>query len=233
MKTSNKILLLFFVAAIFMITAVHLTLYAKYKKGEVSSFEEMREGRFEDHPLPAVKYVSVTGFRRCNIIPAAELKIRIFNKSSRLSYKVVNDTLVITGDSTVSDYEHQFLSRQAIHLYLPGMEQINAFHTELFLIGATDSVAAPSWKINLSKSGFTTGDFNNKNTFFNQILIKANDSYLTLNRSAVINELNIQTNNSTVNNQNAGIKHLQLSVDDNSTIVLKGKNIKDISVNKQ
>src|SRR5438067_13892015 len=101
MKTSNKILLIFLGMAILMITAVHLTLYAKYKKGEVSSFEDVRDGRFEEHALPKIKYVSVIGFRRCNIIPAAEPKIKIFKmRDTRLAYKVVNDTLVVTGDST-------------------------------------------------------------------------------------------------------------------------------------
>jgi hypothetical protein len=237
MKTSNKILLIYFLMALLIMTAVHLTLYAKYKRGEIVPFERIREGRFEEHALPKVKYVSVTGFQRCNILPAAEPKIRIFKmRETRLKYSIVNDTLVITGDSSLAkqDFEQSPRNFQTINLYLPGTEEINAFYTSLFLNGGADSTSAPSWSINLSNgSALTTGDFNNKKAFFNRLQVNANTSNVTFNNESVINELNVHASGSLINNQKADVKHLQLQMDDNSTIMLQGKNLKDINISKQ
>jgi len=236
MKTSNKILIIFFVAALLMMTAVHLTLYAKYKRGEYSSFEKMKEGRFEEHALPTVRYVSVTGFRSCNVYRAATPKIRIFKmRDSRLAYKVVNDTLVITSDSsqTEEDMVQGKTSAQTINLYLPETEELSAYHTELFLNGGTDSVTAPSWTINISKGTGLYTSWDNKKAVFNHLQIKENGSHVIFNRGTVINELNIQTNQSAFNDQSADIKHLQLSVDDNSIIILQGKNMQNINILKK
>jgi hypothetical protein len=233
MKTSNKILLIFFVAALLMMTAVHLTLYAKYKNGEVSSFEEIRGGRFEDHLLPAVKYVSVTGFRICNIIPATETKIRIFNKSTQLSYKIVNDTLIVTGDSTVRDFEHHFLGPQTVNLYLPGEEKVNAFYTGLTLNGAADSTSAVSCSVNISnRSNLTVGVWGGKAGFFNHLQVNVVSSHADFTDKAVINELNLQAAKSGIDNR-ASIKNLQLQMDDQSTIVLRGNILKAIDVLKK
>jgi len=236
MKTSNKILLTFFVAAILMMTAVHLTLYAKYKRGDVSLFQEIKEERFEDHPLPAVKYVSVTGLMLCKIIPSAEPKIGIAkNKGSRLKYTVVNDTLVITGDSTATmrDFEHDHRTYESINLYLPGVETVNAFYTGLLLHGGADSTKAVSCSVNLSnKSRLTVGTWGNKPDFFNQVQIKAASSNVDFSSSAVIDQLNLQADESQVENH-ASIKHLQLQMDEQSTIILRGNSLKDINVLKK
>jgi len=235
MKTSNKILLIFFVAALLMMTAIHLTLYAKYKRGEVSSFQDIREGRFEEHPLPAIKYVSVTGLRRCNILPSTESKIRIFRmKESRLKYTILNDTLFITGDSTytMQDFEHGYAVNRTVNLYLPGVERVDAFYTGLSLSGGTDSMTAVSCSVNLSKrSDLNVGEWGKPN-FFNHLQVKADGSSASLADKTIINELNLQADKSQIDNR-AEIKHLQLQMDDQSTIVLRGNTLKDINVIKK
>lgn len=237
MRTSNKILVIYFLMAILIMTAVHLTLYAKYKRGEYVPFEQVREGGFEAHTLPKVNYVSITGLQHCNIFPAAEPKIKIFKmQGTRMKYSIVNDTLVITGDSllTNQDFERSRRNFQRINLYLPGTEEISAFNTDLFLNGGADTTSAPSWSVNLSnRSALTTGDFNNKKAFFNRLQVNANASNVMFNDESVINELSVHASGSIINNQKAEVKHLQLKMDDNSTIVLQGKSINDINVSKE
>lgn len=226
MKTSNKILLMFFITATLLITAVHAVIFAKYKNGDYVSFEKISEGRFEEHPLPKVKYVSITGLQRCNIIPAAEPKIKIFKmEGTRFLYKVLNDTLLITGDSLLSqqDFERS-RNYQTINVYLPGNESINAWYSGLFINGGADSMLAPSWQINLfNASNLSAGDFNNKKAFFNRLQVNANSSSVTFNDESEINELLIQGTSAMITNQKAGIKNMQTSLDDNSTMVLQGK----------
>jgi hypothetical protein len=237
MKTSNKILLILFVTALLMITAVHLTLYAKYKKGEVSSFEQIRGGDSYEQALPTVKYVSIIGLRQCHVFPAAEPKIKIFKmRDSRLAYKVVNDTLVIKSDSSLTEEDmlQGKTSPQIVNLYLSEHQVISAYHTELYLHGGPDSVTAPSWTINISKgTGLYTGNWDNIKDVFNQLQIKASGSHVIFNHGTFVNEVSIQTNESAFNDQSADIKHLQLSVDDNSTIVLQGKNMQNINILKK
>jgi hypothetical protein len=46
MKTSNKILLIFFLSAIGVLGAVHLALYAKFSKGEIFTGEDREKEIF-------------------------------------------------------------------------------------------------------------------------------------------------------------------------------------------
>jgi hypothetical protein len=237
MKTSNKILLIFFVMATLLVTVVHVALYAKYKRGDYVSFDKIWEGRFEEHALPKVKYVSITGLNRCNILPAAESKIKIFKmKDTRLSYRISNDTLVIDGDSLVGKqgYENGIRNYQTINLYLPGNEAINVLYTGLFVNGSSDTTSAPSWQINLlNKSRLTADDFNNKKTFFNHLQINANRSTVTFNEETFINELSIQGSAAIITNHSSGIKQLHMSVDSTSTVILQGKSVNDIKFTKE
>src|SRR5581483_5757137 len=127
MKTSNKILLTFFLTALLIITAVYATIYTKYKRGEYISFDKLWEGKYDEYNLPPVKYVSVTGVGLCSIHIGTTPKRRLENgRATNMMYKVVNDTLVILGDSTLSkqDYEKRERGNRKVTLYLTGKEVV-------------------------------------------------------------------------------------------------------------
>lgn len=237
MKTSNKILLIYFLFALLGITAVHVTLYAKYNRGEYVSFDKIREERMEEIALPNIKYVSVTGLQRCNILPATSPKMkRYIMPGSRMKYSIVNDTLIITGDSVLTKQELVDGRRgyQTMNLYLPGTPAINAVYTELFINGAPDTTSAQSYVVNLSnQSILNTGDMDFKKVFFKGLQVNASNSFVTFYYGTVINELSLQTTNAKVTNQNGDIKHIQLHMDDQSTITLHGNNLKDVQVVKE
>lgn len=238
MKTSNKIILAYFLFALLGVTAVHVTLYAKYKRGEFVPFDKVREDRMEEIALPGIKYVTVTGLQRCNILPATEPKMKMQKMSGgRLKYTIVKDTLIIIGD-TVLTQENMYDGRrgyQTVHLYLPGTPTINAVYTDLFLNGAPDTTSAQSYVVNLSnQSVLNTGDMNFKKAFFKGLQVSDNGSIVKFNYGTVMNELNLQAENrAKITNENADIKHIQLQMDDQSTIILQGKNLKDINVVKE
>lgn len=238
MKKSNKILLTYFVFALLAITAVHVTLYAKYKRGEFVSFDKMREKSMEEIALPVIKYVMVTGVQECKILPATESKMKLSKISgSRLKYSIVKDTLIIVGDSVLTQ-ENMYDGRrghQTVNLYLPGTPTINAAYSDLFINGVPDTTSAQSYVINLSSlSVLNVGDWGSKKGFLKGLQVNANGSFVTFYYGTVINELNLHVENrAKITNENADIKHLQLQIDDESIITLKGNNVKDLQAVKE
>ena len=59
MKTSNKILVSAFVLALLILVSVHLTLYAKYKKGEFTIISNEWQPNLATLSLDNIKYLSV------------------------------------------------------------------------------------------------------------------------------------------------------------------------------
>jgi len=237
MKKSNKILLTYFLFAFLAITVVHVTLYAKYKRGEFVSFDKVREERMEEISLPNIKYVSVTGQQRCNILPATEPKMKMVKMpGSRIKYTIVNDTLIITGDSVITklDMDDGRRGYQTVNLYLPGTPVISAVYSDVYLIGAKNTTSAQSYVINLeSRSFLYAGDWNYKESFFHGIQVTAQSSNIRVDEAAKIDSLNLRSFNSTTENKSAYIKQLQLQLDKNSTILLQGGNLNDIKVVKE
>jgi hypothetical protein len=238
MKKSNKILLTYFLLGLFAVTAVHVTLYAKYKRGDYVPFDKAEDKRMEVIALPNIKYVSVTGLQRCNIFPATEPKMKRFRMpGSRMKYTIIKDTLIITADSglTQQDMFDGRRGHQTVNLYLPGTPTINVIYSDLILIGAPDSTSAQSYVINLSNlSVLSAGDWGLKKGFLKELQVNANGSFATFYYQTVIKELKLQAeNHAKITNENADIKHLQLQTDDESTITLKGSNVKDLQVVKE
>jgi|RhiMetdeSRZDD1v2_1073273.scaffolds.fasta_scaffold02711_6 hypothetical protein len=237
MKKSNKILLTYFLFALLAVTAVHVTLYAKYKRGEYVSFDKVREQRMDEIALPVVKYVWLTGLQRCTILPATSTKMKVVKlPGSRMKYNVVNDTLFITGDSVLTNQNMNEGRRgyQAVNLYLPGTMTINTLFTDLFLNGAPDSTSAQSYVINLyGKSSLNTGDMGNKNVYLNGLRVNAVGSTVTFDKETIIKDLYLQPSICTIYTKTAHIKHFQLKTDSTSTFTFGGNNFKEIEIVKE
>jgi hypothetical protein len=232
MKTSNKIILTFFLTALLIMTAVYATIYTKYKRGEYILFEQVK--LFNEYALPPVKYVSITGLGWCHIQFGTGSTLRIGKgRATPVAYKVVNDTLVITGDSllTKQDYVKARRNYQQVTLFITGKEVVNAFESDLYMKGAPDAASAGSLTVNLySHSGLTTGDDDEVKNYYDSVQITANQSSVKFSQSSVINNLSIQSSASRIVNEKALIGQLQLAIDSSSTIMLLGKNLKDSKI---
>ncbi len=77
MRTSNKIILGIFLAPLVAVTAINLTLYAKYKSGNYISMKSVVQDRFTRLVLKNMNRVSVYGLNNFNIIPSDSLKLEI------------------------------------------------------------------------------------------------------------------------------------------------------------
>ncbi len=228
MKTSNKLLLGIFITIILLTTAVQLMVYAKYKRGDYVKFDRDNFSSFTKVDIPAVRFISITGMGNINIMPGDTSKLEIQKENvSPLSYRVVNDTLIIIGDTThaIDDPERGSRNYNHVNVYLPATVQINASNSALRVGGAADSASAPSYTVKLEKDSRLFIN-NNAAVYFNQLNINSDHSKIELNDHVLINDLNVQLINSNIDDKEAGIKKLTMDADSKSTVTLSGKNIK-------
>jgi hypothetical protein len=228
MKTSNKLLLGIFITIILLTTAVQLMVYAKYKRGDYVKFDRDNFSSFTKVDIPAVRFISISGMGNISIMPGDASKLEIQKENvSPLTYRVVNDTLIIIGDTTrtIGDQERGNRNYNNVKVYLPATVQVNATNSNLRIGGAADSTSAPSYTVKLDKDSHLFIN-NNAAVYFNQLNISSDQSKVDLNDHAFINGLNIQLSNSNLDDKEAVIRNLTMDADSKSTVTLSGKNIK-------
>lgn len=230
MKTSNKILLGIFCTIILLTTAVQLMVYAKYKRGEYVKFNREELTPMTSLELPAVRFISIKGLGNCGVMFGNKPKLEMQKEHvGPLTYRVVNDTLFVIGDTTrtIDDLERGNRNYRQVNVYLPATVQVNATYSSLRLGGAADSASAPSYTVRLEK-GSNLYISNNEAVYFNQLNINSQQARIELNDHSFINDLNVQLIKSAIDDKNAGIKNLTMDADSNSTVTLSGKNIKSL-----
>jgi hypothetical protein len=234
MKTSNKILLGVLLAFMLILTGIHLALYAKYKSGDFVSAKEMADemGR---RPLPPIKHVSITGLTNCYLIAHGEQPLIEINEpyKSRIAYKVIGDTLIVTGDSTGTkeSYDRGIRNNTLVNLILPATASVQLAYGTLRLSGGDDSAHAPSYSIELANAHVAIIERYppETNVFFNRLDVVTNASSIDLDNYAAINELHVRSRSSYLNSRQALIRQMTIDADSSSSVVLSGKNLKNLT----
>lgn len=232
MKTSNKLLLGIFLTIILLTTAVQLMVYAKYKRGEYVKFKREEVVPMNSLEIPAVRFISIKGLGNCDVLPGDKPQLEMEKeKVDRVTYRIVNDTLVIIGDSlqTIDELQRGIRNYNLVNIYVPATVQIYGTYSSIRVGGAADSASAPSYTVRLQKDSHLF--INNRNhdkaaMYFNQLNINSEQSKIDLNNHSFINDLNVQLTNSKIDDKDAGIKNLTMDADTKSTVTLSGKNIK-------
>jgi hypothetical protein len=231
MKTSNKLLLGIFLTIILLATTVQLMVYAKYKRGEYVKFEREEISPMNSLEIPAVRFISIKGLGNFDVLPGDKPKLEIQKgKTGGISYRVVNDTLVIIGDTshTIDDLQRGMRNFSHVNVYLPATTQITATYSNLRVNGAVDTVNAPSYSVRLERNSRL--NIYNRNhdaaVYFNQLNISSEQSEIELGESSLIKEVNVQLISSKIDDKESEIKKLTVEADSKSTVTLSGKNIK-------
>jgi hypothetical protein len=236
MKTSNKILLTLFVAAFLILTAIHVALYARYKSGKMVIQAGTTLYPFKPEELRNIRYVSITGLAHCTIIPADTAKVQAWRENdSHLLFRIVKDTLVIYGDSSIrlQRYQQGLRAYEQVVLYLPEMKQISGSFCQIYLAGGTDTATAPGYNLHLvDHAAVSTQEIERKEKqYFSTLNIRAQkSSEIDFDPAAVIGNLDIALEESMINDHSATIHNLQLIVDDKSEVILHGANLKKINL---
>ena len=235
MRTSNKILLGGFVAMILIITSIHVVLYAKIKNGDLITFREIEDAG-ERIVLGNVKYVSITGFVECRIVPGDTAAIEVGrNWLKSFKYRVVGDSLFVEGGLREAEYVMGSRVDAPITLYLPPVESITANYSKVFLRGAEDSTNAISRTIliNNSELNVTATTRELKPAYWKSLQVNALNSQTIFTEGAVVNELSVNLlSKSSLTDAGADLQHFSLQVDSTSTVSLRKKSLQNIKLVK-
>ena len=241
MRTSNKILLGIYLAAILILAGIHISLYAKYKSGGYIAAKEMWRLDYTRHELKIVKYIVATGMDNITIIPSDTGFLEIEkNNSSRIRFQVTGDSLVLRGDTTMvrSDGSSQVQkSWTNVNIYLPSVSAIKGDNAEFTLRGSTDSSKALSYDITLDHEGrvrFPENPWNDSSSrFYRNVTVRADASGIELAAHAVVSEMNLTLMSSGFEDKDALINKLTIQSDQKSTLALTGGNLQKLSLRKE
>ena len=232
MKTSDKWILGFILAAFFVALAVHGVLYSEYRKGHFVTPAQMHEEAFIKQPVHMPRILSFDGTIWVNLIPADSFSLELprVNKDPdaslfkmlpsikmkgvnpdlpAITYRESGDTLFVTGNVRIAlhrPYSNWYYRRDIpqVNFYgpLPGNVLLN--NGQLYLQGTADSLLPRSARFTLNNSTLWIGM-----------------QYDSRHRDSVefFDSLDIRSANSIiVLNTAATIRHLQADLRDSSVL---------------
>jgi hypothetical protein len=223
MKKSNKLLLGGFLTLLLFVTAIHLTLYAKYKSGDFTIFnadEDLAPLSLQQYPN--ILFVSVQN------VPQAAVRFSDVagvekGKEGDLQFIQRGDTLQITGKGALQGFE------SSAKFFLPHNATLSAFNSSLSFI-ADKKMAQHNQTIYLKKSTaiFYGGE---KSLQLGRLEVNASDSSFVLFRgNSQVAQLNVQLSNSTIEATEANFDQLAIATDSLSHIAMTTKQLLKASI---
>ncbi|MGC4036658.1 MAG: hypothetical protein QM764_11900 [Chitinophagaceae bacterium] len=233
MRTSNKILLGTFIVILFIITSVHLAIYAKYKSNSFTTGQVLHEERYDSKSLAGVQSVSLSGLQNVTIIPSDTPHTEIAKSGDRiLSYEFANGVLTIKGDTTImeNNREERLKSWRDVILYLPFTQNIKADNCEITIKGGLDSAKAPSITASMNETtlhlGFWQKSDHEAGNYFNTIsFTKYSHGNLDVSENASVKEMDLDMEQSGFEDNNASFQKISLNADSHSTLKLNAQNL--------
>ena len=158
MKTSDKLLLIFFLVSLAVFGAVHLALYAEYKHGDILSVKDLHEQEFLKYRMPAPQYLSLKGTLWVNIIPSDSFYIEFpavethpeegfFVKTRpgaepkrEQRFRLAGDTLLIAGENEATihrpfvEFPYRLIVPE-VNVYCRGLREIRILNGQIALRG--------------------------------------------------------------------------------------------------
>jgi hypothetical protein len=252
MKKSNKLLLSAVLLPLVLLGIVHLNLYARYKAGNFISAKQLHAEQFERKELPSPVYLSVNGIGNITIVPsdtfAVEFDKVYINEREKflqkglqgpdLHYYRKGDTLAITGQDTVSqDNQASIRAIQpfpGITLYCRRIKTMEFNDAHIFIKQAKGSILTNPSLI-LKNSFCLLGDFeedpDTSCCTYDSLRVQEIKSTLNLNQYVAIRELSVELDSfSILNDGSAKIGNPVIRFNDQSTLNLKGANIRKLSL---
>jgi hypothetical protein len=237
MKTSNKILLGLFIAALLLITGIHVALTQRYKNGR---FVVTRSGQNRDSiVIKPVKYVNLSGLENVIVLPSASYRLEVQkNMPSTFRYHVSGDTLVVTGNagaSSTGDEDNRIRIYEEVRLYLPLASTIRAENTNLSISGNLDSAQGTSTRIELIQSRLSFRNRFNENEdalYFGDVFVNAKQhSEVELSSDNIhFDTLSFDLEKSVFrDNETGNIKNFIVKADDSSVVQVTGLNFKKLT----
>ena len=228
MKTSNKILLGTFFTLLFIILAVHITLYAKYKKGDYTLVsDDMWPTNMITYSLENVKYVSLDNIENITVSTSDSNKLQ-YDKADEgdeniLSVIKKDDTLFLSGKSTTRN-EGRWYRRT--HLSLAGLLPLKVTNSQIHVgVAAKKSIVPLSMDIMLDRSFMDVNNRSKNALSFGTFKINAiNKSRIDL-FNLTTNFLDVKLADSFLEENTLTADSIRVITDPSSKLELTGKNL--------
>jgi len=218
MKKSNKLLLIGFLTGILLISAIQITLYAKYKSGNYTIYNA--EADLAAQPLqtfPNILFVSVRN------VPQATVKfsdVAAVEKGQEddIDYVRKGDTLLISG----RDSMQQSNAGGRVTFHLPPTATLSVFHSVLFF-GAGKNRTENNPVIYLQKSEALFSGNSGPLQLGQVKLVATDSSTASFIGNTQVNNLDVQLSNSALEYSEGNLGQLSIQTDSLSRISLQSK----------
>jgi hypothetical protein len=256
MKTSDKLLLTFSLSSLGIFGLVHLSLYAKYNRGDFTTPhtpQEINKDQFSRHPMPAPGFISVVGLLRVNIIPSDTFAIELENQNNdgphvvlngielKASYHLDGDTLIINGVNHLDKISEMVQNNSGVvgalpqvNIYCRRLKMITAENAYLTVTGEDHpvmSTASLLIKDAICLIGTIHAESQSPAIHYDSHRIASVNSTVKLRKNVDIKRLGIQLDDNSLledGRDNIGRQHFEYT--DRSSFHLSGRNLKRLCI---
>lgn len=231
MRTSNKILLGLFLAAVLLFTSLFAAVRIKYANRDFVKASQTENTWSVTHALNSpIKRVDLTNLGNIMIIPADTARLELWKQNEgMLKWRLQDGVLTILPDTTVP-LGSEGRAWGHVELFLPAVDSIYASNTNLVIKNVADSGAQqPVYNIELDLSDLAL-DNNSRikgHTYYDKLRVNArNRSSVKLRRDIRVNDLDARLLNTKLEDEGASLGRISLQTDSISTITLKGESLR-------
>jgi hypothetical protein len=220
MKKSNKLILGGFLAGLLFIAGIHITLYAKYKKGDYTLVKHDTFSNIEMKSFDGVTHVSIRYVQPA--IVSFEEKAQVEVRQD-VNYLQQGNTLLIFADDTTANYQMERPDRST-KISVPYGASVDFFRTSGGF-RQTDSSSPMSGIISLSHSFLQFSKEPGKIFQVGNLKINASDSSTIGFTNTNVDSLSVQLTNSIFNFHAGTFRKLTILTDSISQISLPPKQL--------
>jgi hypothetical protein len=248
MTTSNKLLLIFFLAVSGIFGAVHLALYARYSMGNISA-RNADELQVIDPGGSAPVVLSLKGNLNVRIIPSGAFFVEwVQRDGEKISKRRSGDSLIISGNMNVMRNPHnqwqqyddfpwitvhcgqlKKMQLSGVLAMMKGRPSSNKFPLALGLTDTQLVMGEPDDQRSEIQIGPHATRAGHSREFYDSLDIHSVNSNVVMNKNIVIHDLHVQLDErSELHEFDAEIDRPEILYADHSQITLSGTNLRKL-----
>jgi hypothetical protein len=218
MKKSNKLLFGGFLFAVLLLSTLHLSLWAKYRSGDYVAYhpeDDLQSMVMQS--FPHVKFVSVRHVGNLEVRFSDSAGVEKLEHDA-IRYSQRGDTLLISGSDSVGGRKYY----GAVGMRLPRNASLQAFKSAIYFTGGKGAqIGSPVLFLDESTARFDVARLGGLS------ITAINKSSVEL-AGAEIDSLQLQLQNSSLEDTNGNVGQLSISTDSLSRIALQAKHFSKV-----
>jgi hypothetical protein len=255
MKTSDKLILTTALSSLGILGLVQVTLYAKYRSGDIVTEKELHAEQFNRYEMAAPRYLFVEGMLQVHIIPSDSFYIEVekridiprkgpmiivngtdVSRPVHVAFQDKQDTLTITGNNIQKinrrDNPYVLWNLPRVNIYCRDLKEIRVVNAQIILEG--DPALRPSCtRMQVENAILWIGQFDEQEgapyelrAFYDSLSIRSISSTVRLNDKAEVRALKIDLEGTTeLLEGGADIERPYFRYGDSSKVSLTGRTL--------